>query len=182
MRHGVKINRLDRAVGHRKAMLNNLATSVLLQGLKTEQMDRKVVTTIAKAKVVRGLVDRLITYAKKGDLGSRRQAARFVKDKTVLSGLFDTLAKRYVSRPGGYSRVLRISTRVGDSAEMAMITLVEEEIRTKTKKPAPKAKVKVEKKVDITKAEAKVEEVAPAAESVASAPAASAAVPEAPAS
>lgn len=165
MRHGVKTNRLDRAAGHRKAMLNNLATSVLLQGLKPEQMERKVVTTTAKAKAVRGLVDRLITYAKKGDLGSRRQAARFVKDKTVLSGLFDTLAKRYVLRPGGYSRVLRINTRVGDSAEMAIITLVEEEIRTKTKKPAAKAKAKVEKKVDITKAEVKADEAtSPAAE------------------
>jgi large subunit ribosomal protein L17 len=169
MRHGVKINRLDRNTAHRKAMLNNLATSVLLQGLKEEQMDRKVITTVAKAKVVRGLVDRLITYGKQGDLGARRQAARFIKDKTVLSGLFDTLAQRYVKRPGGYSRVLRMSTRVGDSAEMAMITLVEEEIRTKTKKPAAKAKVKAEKKVDITKAEAKVtESPAPATDTPAS--------------
>ena len=165
MRHGVKINRLDRNTAHRKAMVNNLATSVLLQGLKEDQMDRRVVTTVAKAKVVRGLVDRLITYGKKGDLAARRQAARFVKDKAVLVGLFDTLAKRYVTRPGGYSRVLRISTRVGDSAEMAVITLVEEEIRTKTKKPAPKAKVKAEKKVDITKAEGKAADAsAPAAE------------------
>ena len=158
MRHGVKTNRLDRHAAHRKAMLNNLATSVLLQGLKEEQMDRRVITTVAKAKVVRGLVDRLITYGKQGDLAARRQAARFVKDKTVLTGLFDTLAKRYTKRPGGYSRVLRISTRVGDSAEMAMITLVEEEIRTKTKKPAPKAKAKAEKKINITKAEAKAPE------------------------
>jgi large subunit ribosomal protein L17 len=165
MRHGVKINRLDRNTAHRKAMVNNLATSVLLQGLKEEQMDRKVVTTVAKAKVVRGLVDRLITYGKKGDLAARRQAARFVKDKTVLVGLFDVLAKRYVSRPGGYSRVLRISTRVGDSAEMALITLVEEEIKPRTKKPAPKAKAKAEKKVDITKAEGKAADAsAPAAD------------------
>jgi large subunit ribosomal protein L17 len=153
-------------------MLNNLATSVLLQGLKEEQMDRRVITTVAKAKVVRGLVDRLITYGKQGDLGARRQAARFVKDKTVLTGLFDTLAKRYVKRPGGYSRVLRISTRVGDSAEMAMITLVEEEIRTKTKKPAAKVKAKAEKKVDITKAEGKVADT--------SAPEATAPISEAP--
>ncbi len=157
MRHGVKVNRLDRATAHRKAMLNNLATSVLLQGLKEEQIDRKVVTTVAKAKVVRGLVDRLITYGKKGDLAARRQAARFVKDKKALTGLFDTLGPRYSKRDGGYSRVLRMSTRVGDSAEMALISLVEEEIRVKTKKPAAKAKAKVEKKVDITKAEAKTE-------------------------
>ncbi len=154
MRHGVVRNRLNRATAHRKALLNNLATSVLAQGLKEEQQDRQVVTTIVKAKVVRGLVERLITYAKQGDLASRRQAARFVKDKAVLSGLFDTLAKRYVKRPGGYTRVLRINPRVGDAAEMAVIALVEEEIRPKTKKPVAKApKAKAEKKVDITKAE-----------------------------
>ena len=80
MRHGVKHNRLNRNHDHRKSLLNNLATSVLKQGLKAEQIDRSIVTTIAKAKVVRGLVERLITYAKKGDLSARRQAAKFVKE------------------------------------------------------------------------------------------------------
>ena len=172
MRHGVKTKQLGKHAAHRKAMLHNLATSVLAQGLKEEPMERHVVTTITKAKVVRGLVERLITYAKQGDLSARRQAARFVKNKLVLRGLFETLAPRYSKRPGGYTRVLKLSTnRVGDNSQMAVIALVEEEIRVKTKKKAPakaKAKPKAEKKVDITKAEA-----APAAPAAEAAPEAS---------
>jgi large subunit ribosomal protein L17 len=161
MRHGVKYNRLGRNTDHRRNMLNNLATSVLLQGLKTEPMERGVVTTVAKAKVVRGLVDRLITYAKKGDLSARRQAARFVKDPSVLQGLFADLGNRYAKRPGGYSRVLKLAERRrGDSSELALISLVEEEISprkpkkaSKAKSKAPKAQKAGKKKVDITKAE-----------------------------
>jgi large subunit ribosomal protein L17 len=162
-RHGVVGKRLGRNVGHRKALLKNLATSVIAQGLKEEPMERHVVTTITKAKAIRGLVERLITYAKQGDLASRRQAARFVTQKPILSGLFDVLGKRYAKRAGGYTRVLKLSgNRLGDATQMAIITLVEEEITPKTRKPAPKAKAKADKKVDITKAEAKTAE-APAA-------------------
>ena len=100
-RHGVVGKRLGRNVGHRKALLKNLATSVIAQGLKEEPMERHVVTTITKAKAIRGLVERLITYAKQGDLASRRQAARFVTQKPILSGLFDVLGKRYAKRAGG---------------------------------------------------------------------------------
>ena len=157
MRHGVVGKRLGRDTAHRKAMLNNLATSVLAQGLKEEPMDRQVVTTVQKAKSVRGLVDRLITYAKQGDLSARRQAARFVKDKLVLRGLFDTLGNRYGKRAGGYTRVLKVSAnRHGDNAQMALITLVEEEIRPRPKKKVSKVKAKAEKKVNITKAESKL--------------------------
>lgn len=167
-RHGVVGKRLSRNVGHRKALLKNLATSVIAQGLKEEVMERQVVTTVTKAKAVRGLVERLITYAKQGDLASRRQAARFVTQPQVLSGLFDTLAARYAKRPGGYTRVLKLSgNRVGDAAQMAVIALVEEEIKPKTRKKAPTkpAKAKAEKKVDITKAESKsADGAAPAAE------------------
>jgi large subunit ribosomal protein L17 len=161
-RHGVVGKRLGRNVGHRKALLKNLATSVIAQGLKEEPMERQVVTTVTKAKAIRGLVERLITYAKKGDLAARRQAARFVTQPKVLSGLFDTLAPRYAKRAGGYTRVLKLSgNRMGDASQLAIITLVEEEIKPKTRKPAPKAKAKAEKKVDITKAEKS--EAAPAA-------------------
>lgn len=159
MRHGVVGKRLSRNKGHRTALLKNLATSVIAQGLKEEPMERQVVTTVTKAKAIRGLVERLITYAKQGDLGARRQAARFVTQKDILSGLFDVLAKRYEKRPGGYTRVLKLSNnRIGDNSTMAMISLVEEEIAPKTKKKAPsaksgKAKAKADKKVDITKAE-----------------------------
>lgn len=157
MRHGVKHNRLDRNTDHRRALVNNLATSILKKGLEEEPMKRQVRTTITKAKVIRGLVDRLITYAKKGDLGARRQAARFVKEPEVLQGLFDVIAKRYSKRAGGYTRVLKLGeNRRGDNSEMAIIMLVEEEIREKSKKkPAKAAKAKSDKKVNITKSEAK---------------------------
>ncbi|HAO99674.1 MAG TPA: 50S ribosomal protein L17 [Fibrobacteres bacterium] len=172
MRHGVKRNRLNRDTDHRRGMLNNLATSILLKGLKSEPMERGVVTTVAKAKVVRGLVERLITYAKKGDLSARRQAARFVKDPTVLQGLFSDLGSRYAKRAGGYTRVLKLAERrQGDSSELALIALVEEEISPR--KPARSSKSKAskpktaKKKVNITKSEAKPAEAAaeaPAAE------------------
>jgi len=141
-------------------MLNSLATSILKQGLNPAQIDRKVITTVPKAKVVRGLVDRLITYAKKGDLSARRQAAKFVHDSEVLQGLFSDLGPRYAQRAGGYTRILKVSeNRKGDNAEMALITLVEDEVtpRRAAKKPAAKAasakKPAAKKKVDITKAE-----------------------------
>lgn len=160
MRHGVKHNRLNRNTDHRRALLNNLATSVLKKGLEEEVMKRQVRTTVVKAKVVRGLVERLITYAKKGDLSARRQAAKFVKEPAVLQGLFDIIGKRYAKRAGGYTRVLKLGEpRKGDNADMAVIMLVEDEVRTKTKKPAAKrakaAGGAKSKKVDITQAEAK---------------------------
>jgi large subunit ribosomal protein L17 len=167
MRHGVKTKKLGKTSEHRGAMLNNLATSILRQGLNAEQMDRKVITTVPKAKVVRGLVERLITYAKKGDLPARRQAARFVHDSAVLQGLFADLGPRYAKRAGGYTRVLKVSeNRKGDNAAMALITLVEEEItprRPKTRKAPAAKKAASRKKVDITKSE-KAEPEAPAAE------------------
>jgi large subunit ribosomal protein L17 len=172
MRHGVVFNRLGRKSEHRHAMLNSLATSILRQGLNDGQMDRKVITTLPKAKVVRGLVDRLITYAQKGDLSARRQAAKVVHDSEVLQGLFSDLGPRYAKRAGGYTRVLKVAeNRKGDNADMALITLVEDEItpRRAARKPAKATaatakKPAAKKKVDITKAEAKTEPEAPAAE------------------
>jgi large subunit ribosomal protein L17 len=160
MRHGVKHNRLNRNTDHRRALLNNLATSVLKKGLEDEVMKRQVRTTVVKAKVVRGLVERLITYAKKGDLSARRQAAKFVKEPAVLQGLFDIIGKRYAKRAGGYTRVLKLGEpRKGDNADMAVIMLVEDEVRTKAKKAPSKAskaaKAAKSKKVNITQAEAK---------------------------
>ncbi len=164
MRHGVVRNRLNRDTDHRRSMLNNLATSILKKGLDAEPMNRGVITTVPKAKVVRGLVDRLITYAKKGDLSARRQAARFVKEPAVLQGLFSDLGPRYAKRAGGYTRILKVAeNRKGDNAEMALIALVEEEIsprRPKARKAAPAKKPSTRKKVDITKAEAKAEPAA----------------------
>lgn len=154
MRHGVKNKKLGVNAQHKRAILRSLATSILLKGLEKDQIDRQVRTTLHKAKMVRGVVDRLITYAKKGDLSARRQAARFVMDPQVLKGLFDVIGPRYASRNGGYTRVLKLGrNRSGDAAEMALVSLVEDEISSenssKVTKPA------AEKQVDMVAGEAK---------------------------
>ena len=141
MRHGDKVKKLGRDRDHRRAMLNNLATSILLKGLADEQMKRNVKTTIPKAKAVRSLVERLISYAKKGDLSAKRQAARFVKSKEAFKGLFEILGERYQDRQGGYTRILKLGDfRHGDNAEMAYIALVEDEVTPKPKKKKGKKK------------------------------------------
>jgi large subunit ribosomal protein L17 len=126
MRHGVKVKKWGANASHRRAMLRSLSTSILLRGLEADPHERVVRTTLLKAKMARGMVERLITYAKKGDLAARRQAARFVMDPAVLRGLFDVIGPRYANRKGGYIRVLKLGDyRPGDAAEMAIISLVE---------------------------------------------------------
>lgn len=153
MRHGVKNKKLGVNAQHKRAILRSLATSILLKGLEKDQIDRQVRTTLHKAKMIRGVVDRLVTYAKKGDLSARRQAARFVMDPAVLQGLFEVIGPRYASRNGGYTRVLKLGrNRSGDAAEMALVGLVEDEIVSDS---APKAKKAEDKKVDMVAGEAK---------------------------
>lgn len=116
--------KFGRNADHRKAMLRNLATSVILYG--------KVETTDAKAKDMRSVVDELITLGKRGDLHARRQAAAYIrnvvadeaKSQTVLQKLFDEVAPKYADRNGGYTRVVKTGTRKGDAAPMAYIELV----------------------------------------------------------
>ena len=116
--------KFGRKADHRKAMLRNLATSVIMYG--------KVETTEAKAKDMRSVVDELITLGKKGDLAARRQAAAYIRNvvadeatqKTVLQKLFDEVTPKYKDRNGGYTRVVKTGTRRGDSAPMAFIELV----------------------------------------------------------
>ena len=116
--------KFGRNADHRKAMLRNLATSVILYG--------KVETTEAKAKDMRSVVDELITLGKRGDVHARRQAAAYIrnvvadeaKSQTVLQKLFDEVAPKYADRNGGYTRVVKTGTRKGDAAPMAYIELV----------------------------------------------------------
>ena len=116
--------KFGRTADHRKAMLRNLATSVIMYG--------KVETTYAKAMDMRSVVDELITLGKKGDLASRRQVASFIRDvyadektrQTVLQKLFDEVAPKYADRKGGYTRVTKTGVRRGDAAPMATIELV----------------------------------------------------------
>lgn len=158
MRHGVKNKKLGVNAEHKRAILRSLATSILEKGLATEQVDRSVRTTLLKARLARCAVDRLITYAKKGDLSARREAARFVCDPKVLQGLFDVIGPRYASRNGGYTRVLKLGpNRPGDAAEMALISLVEDEVVAKTKSE-PVTKKSAAKPIDMVEGATKAAE------------------------
>jgi large subunit ribosomal protein L17 len=116
MRHLVSGRKLNRTASHRKAMLSNLAVSLLDK--------ERVETTLPKAKEVRSVVERLITYAKKGDLAARRLAAQRVNDKAVLRKLFSEIGPSYKDRNGGYVRIIKSNERKGDNALMAVMELV----------------------------------------------------------
>lgn len=117
MRHRKHGRGLSRSPSHRKAMLSNLAASVL----DTE----RVRTTTAKAKEVRRLVERLITFGKRNDLHARRQVLRVIRDESVVAKLFGPLADRYADRPGGYTRIVRVGHRQGDAADMSILELID---------------------------------------------------------
>jgi large subunit ribosomal protein L17 len=117
MRHLKKGRSLHRSSSHRKAMLQNLAVSLLVH--------ERVRTTEAKAKEVRRLVDRIITWGKRGDLHARRLAVRQVRSRTIVKRVFDELAPRYMERPGGYTRILKAGYRQGDNAPMVLMELVD---------------------------------------------------------
>lgn len=145
MRHAMKGRKFSRTSSHRKALFANMAVALL----KHEQ----IVTTLPKAKDLKAQVDKLITLGKKGGLANRRLAISRIRDEEIVAKLFDTLAKRYQERSGGYTRVLKAGFRYGDAAPMAIIELVDrdpsakggkqvdaEAEATETKKAAPKAK------------------------------------------
>ena len=116
MRHRKKGRQLSRTRSHRKATLRNLATSLFRH--------ERIETTTAKAKELRPFAERLITLARRGDVHARAWAATKIQDREVLGKLFDEIAPRYLERPGGYTRVLKLENRKGDAAEMSLIELV----------------------------------------------------------
>lgn len=118
MAHRIDGRKLGRPTDHRLALFRNLVTDLLRH--------EKIITTEAKAKEVRGLAERVITMGKRGDLHARRRAMGFVYDKKVVEKVFDELGPRYASRPGGYSRMVKLGPRLGDGARMAQLELVEE--------------------------------------------------------
>ena len=134
MRHQYAGYKLKRDTGARKALLRNLATSVI-------DVER-VVTTVPKAKAVKPLVEHLITLAKEDTLHSRRQAAAMLNTPKSVKKLFDTLGARFGQRNGGYTRIVRLGPRKGDGAEQAMIELVGSEL---VKRAAERAKRKEER-------------------------------------
>ena len=119
MAHRIDGRKLGRPTDHRLALFRNLVTDLLRY--------EKIITTEAKAKEVRGLAERVITLGKRGDLHARRQALRFVYDKKIVEKVFDNLAERYATRPGGYTRIVKLGARHGDGAHMAQLEMVVEE-------------------------------------------------------
>ena len=117
MRHGSLGRRFNRDSSHRQAMFSNMAAALI----KHEQ----IVTTLPKAKDLKRVMDKYITLAKRGDLNSRRLAAARLRDEDMVKKLFDTLAARYKTRNGGYTRVVKAGFRYGDSAPRAVIELVD---------------------------------------------------------
>jgi large subunit ribosomal protein L17 len=136
MRHGISGRKLNRTSSHRKAMFANLAAALI----KHEQIK----TTLPKAKDLRPLVEKLITLGKRGGLHARRQAISALQDRKLAEKLFSTLAERYRSRAGGYTRVMRAGFRYGDSAAMAIIELVDRDPAAKGQDSGPKPEAKTE--------------------------------------
>ena len=150
MRHRVAHRKLGRVTEHRIAMLRNQATALLLH--------EHLTTTVPKAKELRPFVERLITVAKRGlaagtanakELNARRMVMHDLQDQDVVSKLFDTLAPRFAARPGGYTRLLRIGHRKGDSAEMAQVELVGSEFDPKAAEGPAEAKAEADKKKSV---------------------------------
>jgi large subunit ribosomal protein L17 len=120
MRHNKSGKRLGRNTPHRTAMLRNMVTSLFDH--------EKITTTDARAKELRKVADRMITLGKRGDLHARRQVLNVIRDQKVVAKLFDQIGPRYKDRPGGYTRIIKIGSRLGDNAPQSIIALVEEEM------------------------------------------------------
>ena len=150
MRHNKAINHLGRKSGHRKAMLANMACSLI--------MHKRIETTLAKAKALRTYVEPLITKSKEDSTHSRRVVFSYLKQKEAVTELFRTIAPKIADRPGGYTRILKTGFRAGDAADMAIIELVDfneaalasakdtkkSATRRSRRKAAPKAEEKAE--------------------------------------
>ncbi len=158
MRHNKAINHLGRKSGHRKALLANMATSLILH--------KRIQTTVAKAKALQGYVEPLITKSKEDTTHSRRVVFSYLKNKEAVTELFRTVAPKIAERPGGYTRVLKTGFRLGDGADMALIELVdfnEAALASTAKKAAKKTTRRSSKKAPVAEAPA-AEVETPAAE------------------
>ncbi|MDT3404676.1 50S ribosomal protein L17 [Mucilaginibacter terrae] len=174
MRHGKKVNHLGRTKSHRVAMMSNMATSLVLH--------KRITTTLAKAKALRIYVEPLITKSKSDTTHSRRTVFSYLQNKDAVTILFREIAEKVATRPGGYTRIIKLENRLGDNAEMAIIELVDYNTVYGAKEAAPAkkatrrrgagAKAKATEAAPVVAEEAVVVEETPAAEE---------ATPEAPA-
>lgn len=117
MRHGKKFNHLGRTASHRKAMLANMASSLIEH--------KRINTTLTKAKALRKFVEPLVTKSKVDNTHNRRMTFRYLRSKDAVSELFREVAPKVADRPGGYTRIIKLGTRKGDNSEMALIELVD---------------------------------------------------------
>jgi large subunit ribosomal protein L17 len=158
MRHGDKINNLGRTSSHRRALLSNLAAQLI--------QHKRIVTTLAKAKVLRTYIEPLITKSKENTTHQRRVVFSYLQDKEAITELFSNIATKVAGRPGGYTRIIKLGTRTGDAAETAMIELVDfNEIYGKGKGEAKEATKKTRRAGGKKKAEPTVAETTVKAES-----------------
>ena len=131
MRHQCHGRKLGRTSAHRKALFRNQLSSLFAH--------ERIVTTVAKAKELRPLAERMVTLARTGSLPARRRALSVVPDKDIIRRLFDDIAPRFVGRPGGYTRILRLGRRHGDGAELAILEFVDFKLKTKEEPTAKTA-------------------------------------------
>ncbi len=125
MRHNKSGRRLGRKPDHRQHMMQNMVISFF--------ENERITTTVTRAKELRKLAEKMITFGKRGDLHARRQVLRVINDQKVVAKLFEMISPRYADRPGGYTRIIRLENRQGDNAPMAIIELVEEGFVAKQK-------------------------------------------------
>ena len=136
MRHGRKVNHLGRTHEHRLAMLSNMATSLI--------MHKRIKTTVAKAKALQKYVDPIITRSKDDTTHSRRMVFRYLQNKYAVTELFREISAKVGDRPGGYTRIIKLGTRLGDAAEMCLIELVDfNDVYKKKAAAAPEKKAPV---------------------------------------
>lgn len=126
MRHRKISRKLGKDVEHHWAILSNQVKDLLKHG--------KIVTTLAKAKELRRIADKMITLAKKGDLASRRRALAIIKDKNIVRKLFSEIREKYIDRPGGYTRIVKIGQKRGDGSNIVVVELVEEKLSMRESK------------------------------------------------
>ncbi len=138
MRHGMVNRKLGRTTSHRLAMFRNQLASLIDK--------ERIITTLPKAKELKPQIERLITLGRNDSVHNRRNAARQINDDALVAKLFDTLGPRFSDRPGGYTRIVKLGTRRGDAAEMAILEFVGYELPSEEKKGAPAKKAKAKAK------------------------------------
>lgn len=133
MRHKVAGRKFGRTANQRKALLRGVVSSLFEH--------QRIETSVAKAKAVKGIAEKLVTFGKRGDLHSKRMVLSFIPNRTVVAKLFSEIAPRFINRNGGYLRIIKTRQRVNDRASMAILEFIDyNEVKDKTQKPADKKK------------------------------------------